>query len=683
LNLVANLCLAAAVAILLAELWLPLGAAAGHSHNVFFVAIVVGGLLLLFRLFQAVYRPLLLWVLEHRGLFLTLPITLIVFAICTWLGFGAIFGWLPERFHRSDVGQWLHHALPGMGREFMPYLDEGTFLYMPSAMPHASMGEMLAMSAALDRRFETIPEVEYSVGKIGRTESPLDPAPIAMLETIIHFAPEYILDDSGRIRHFAVDAQGQHRRDASGELIPDPDGLPFRNWRPHIKSAQDIWDALVAVADVPGLTGAPKLQPISTRIVMLQSGIRAPMAVRLRGSTLENLGAAALAVEAHLRDHPMVNPVSVLADRPVGTPYLEIHPKRTTLARYGMSMAEVQERIEIAIGGMTLFNTIEGRERFPVRVRFPRELRDSPEAMATVLIEVPGGARLPLGDLAELRFVAGPEMIRSEDATLVAYVLFDRHPGQGEVQTVQAVQASMEEAIRAGRLTLPEGVSFSFAGSYENSLRAEQRLALIIPLSFVLILLLLYLNFRSLTTTFLIFSGVAVAFSGGFLLLWLYGQPWFLDFTVMGHNLREVFHIIPTQLSVAVWVGFIALFGIATDDGVVMATYLRQRFAEAPPTSIQEIRARVTEAGERRIRPCLMTTATTILALLPILTSTGTGADVMIPMALPAAGGMSIALITLFVVPALYCAGQEWRLRLSAKGPSQTRSNTSTTQESS
>jgi Cu(I)/Ag(I) efflux system membrane protein CusA/SilA len=233
-------------------------------------------------------------------------------------------------------------------------------------------------------------------------------------------------------------------------------------------------------------------------------------------------------------------------------------------------------------------------------------------------------------------------------------VIFDRDENEAEVDVVERAQQHFADEIAAGTLVVPAGVSYKFTGSYENQIRAEKRLSIVIPISLLLIFLILYLQFRSVATTLMIFSAIAVAFSGGFILIWLYGQGWFMDFSIFGESMRQLFQMHTVNLSVAVWVGFIALFGIATDDGVVMATYLDQSFKRNRPSGIQEVRNAVIEAGARRIRPCLMTTATTLLALLPVLTSTGRGSDIMVPMAIPSFGGMTVALFTLFVVPVLY-----------------------------
>jgi Cu(I)/Ag(I) efflux system membrane protein CusA/SilA len=245
----------------------------------------------------------------------------------------------------------------------------------------------------------------------------------------------------------------------------------------------------------------------------------------------------------------------------------------------------------------------------------------------------------------------------------VGYVLFDKKDGFAEVTVVDDAREAIEAKIESGELTVPAGVSYKFSGSYENQVRAEKRLSIIVPLVLVIVFLILYFQFKSVTTSLMIFSGIAMAFSGGFIMLWFYGQGWFADFTVFGANMRDLFQMGTVNLSVAVWVGFIALFGLATDDGVVMGTYLDQSFARNKTENLKGVRAAVVEAGQRRIKPAVMTSATTIIALLPILTSTGRGADIMIPMAIPAFGGMLVAAITYFIVPTLYALREERKLK--------------------
>jgi Cu(I)/Ag(I) efflux system membrane protein CusA/SilA len=353
----------------------------------------------------------------------------------------------------------------------------------------------------------------------------------------------------------------------------------------------------------------------------------------------------------------------VFADRIVGKPYLEIEIDRDAIARYGLHVKDVQNVIEVAIGGKRITTTVEGRERYPVRVRYQRELRDSIESLGGILVPSPQGAQIPLIQLAKIRYVRGPQVIKSEDTFLVGYVLFDKKPGHAEVDVVQDAQAEIQKRIDGGSFVLPAGVSYSFAGSYENQVRSEKRLRIVLPAALFVIFLILYFQFKSVSTTAMVFSGIFVAWAGGFLMIYLYGQPWFLDFSVFGVNLRALFQVHPINLSVAIWVGFIALFGIASDNGVVVATYLQQAFRERRPANVDEIRHATLIAGSRRIRPCLMTTATTVLALLPVLSSTGKGSDIMVPMAIPSFGGMVLALMTQFVVPVLFCWRAELRQR--------------------
>jgi len=552
----------------------------------------------------------------------------------------------------------------GLGEEFMPPLDEGSYLYMPTTMPHASIGEAQDVLEKLDKALASVPEVEQVVGKLGRAETSLDPAPISMIETIVNYKSEFVVDAQGRRLTFVWSEEDGYARDEQGELIPDPDGRPFRQWREHIRTAKDIWDELVEAARLPGTTSAPRLQPIAARIVMLQSGMRAPMGVKVKGPDLETIEQVCLDIEQLLKHVPSVKASAVVADRIVGKPYLEIDIDRRAIARHGLRIAQVQEVIEVAIGGKPLTTTVEGRERYPVRVRYPRELRDGVESLGRILVPTPAGEQVPLEQLAQLRYVQGPMVIKSEDTFLTGYVLFDMKQGEAEVDVVEEAAAYLAARRESGEFQLPDGVSYTFAGNYENQVRSSARLRIILPLALLIMLVILYFQFDSLLTTGIVFSGVIVAWAGGFLMLWLYGQPWFLDVELFGQSMRQLFDVHPINLSVAVWVGFIALYGVADDDGVMMATYLDQSFARRSPRSVAEIRAATVAGGMRRIRPCLMTTATMALALIPVLTSSGRGSDIMVPMAIPSFGGMCIAMITLFVVPTLYCLLAELRLKL-------------------
>ncbi|NLF30914.1 MAG: efflux RND transporter permease subunit [Planctomycetes bacterium] len=669
------------VGLLLTRDWEPLGPQPGFARNFLFVAALVGGLLGFFHLFRLVYPYALRWMLDHKAVFLSLVGLVVLLGFTAWLGVHRTLGWLPAAAEKVGIPQsatrsttfWAgaERAFPGVGKEFMPPLDEGSYLFMPTTMVHASIGEAMDVLATQDRALAAIPEIESVVGKIGRVDSSLDPAPISMVETVINYRSEYALDRGGRRVNYRLAEPGEpftadqagtrFAVDAAGELIADGGGRPFRQWRRHIRTPDDIWDEILAATDIPGTTSAPQLQSIAARIVMLQSGMRAPMGVKVKGPDLETIERAGVEIERLLKQVPSIQPAAVIADRIVGKPYLEIVPDRGALARYGVKIRDFQDVVEVAIGGRRITTTVEGRQRFGVRVRYQRELRDQIETIGQILVGGTGGVQIPIAQLAEIRYVRGPQMIRSEDTFLTGYVLFDKRPGHAEVDVVEQARAWLDEHFER-----PPGVSIEFAGNYQNQIRASRTLAVILPLSLFVIFLILYFQFRSVATSLLVFSGIFVAWSGGFILIWLYAQPWFLDFNVFGVHMRTLFQVHPINLSVAVWVGFLALFGITTDDGVVQGTYLNQVYRDRRPRTVKDLREATVTAGNRRIRACLMTTATTILALMPVLTSTGRGSDVMVPMAIPSLGGMVIEMLSLFVVPVLYCAVQEAKLRFGA-----------------
>jgi Cu(I)/Ag(I) efflux system membrane protein CusA/SilA len=635
------------IIILLSTYWRPLGVDNSIFLSLVFVSILCFGILGIFTLFRKYYVRILNWALENKALFLALPTLIIVFGISIWRN---------------------------TGKEFMPALNEGSFLLMPTSLPHAGIEENKRVLQQLDMAVASIPEIKTVVGKSGRVESALDPAPLSMYENMIIYTSEYKLDvDKKRLR-FKVNDEGlfetvDGRFVSSGTkvetktLIIDNDGEYYRNWREFIKSPDDIWDEIVQKTKLPGVTSAPKLQPIQTRLVMLQTGMRAPMGIKVKGQNLKEIQAFGIELESILKQVPGVKKEAVFADRIVGKPYLLIDIDREKLMRYGLSIDAVQSVLEVAIGGKILTQTVEGRERYGVRVRYPREQRSSPEDLENIFVPTPNGSPIPLKELVTIKYEKGPQVIKSEDTFLVGYVLFDKENDEAEVSVVERAQDVIKTKIDEGELTVPKGISYQFTGTYENQLRAEQTLSIVVPLALLIIFLILYFQFRSVTTSLMVFIGITVAFAGGFIMIWLYGESWFLNMNVFGTNLRELFQMHPINLSVAVWVGFIALFGIATDDGVVMATYLKQTFERNNPITKKDIRASVVEAGMKRIRPCLMTTATTILALLPVLTSTGRGSDIMIPMAIPSFGGMLVALITLFVVPILFSWRQELQLK--------------------
>ncbi|MDD2300710.1 MAG: efflux RND transporter permease subunit, partial [Fermentimonas sp.] len=625
---------------------------------------------------------ILRWSLANRWKFMALPIITVLFGIVIWLGFDKTFtvvakgfetvGW--NTFRQTGFWQTASNKFPGLGQEFMPSLNEGSFLLMPTTMPHTGIEQNMEYIELLDKRISNIPEVESTVGKWGRVNSALDPAPTQMFENTINYIPEYILDEDGHRQRFKSNRKGEFVLIDGSTYDPEEDvfrvipadslirsryGKYFRQWRPHIKNPDDIWQEIVNYSHLPGMTSAPKLQPIEARLVMLSTGMRAPMGLKVYGPDLESIEEAGKILEDALKDVPSVLPSTVFYDRAVGAPYIEIKLNRGNMARYGITVTNLQEVISTAVGGMALTTTVEGLERYPVRLRYPRELRESPDELAKLIIPTASGAQIPLGEVAEIDYTRGAQMIQSENTFLVGYVIFDKIAGKAEVDVVHDAEEVLEDKINSGEISLPEGVSYTFAGNYEQQARAAQRLLIIIPISLISILLILYFQFKSVTASLIHFSGVFVALAGGFILLWLYGEPWFMNFSVAGTNIRDMFQMHQVNLSIAVWVGFIALFGIATDDGVLMGTFIHDTFLERDPQTKDDIREAVVYAGLKRVRPAVMTTASTLIAFLPVLTSTGKGSDIMVPMAIPTFGGMIIQSMTMFVVPILQCWWRE------------------------
>ncbi|MDY6800213.1 MAG: efflux RND transporter permease subunit [Bacteroidota bacterium] len=670
------------VVFFLSRVWMPLGVQNSLFANFLFVLLIVGVMLSFLSAVVFFYPSILKWILGHKWAFLTIPIFIVLFGIIIWQGFDKVLGFMPKWIKNSETYQSLSTSIPGLGKEFMPSLDEGSFLLMPTTMPHSGIQENLEVIRILDKQVNAIPEVEIVVGKWGRVNSALDPAPVSMYENVINYKPEYILDEDGHRMRFKTNKEGAfllkngevYDREKEGfkiipkeQLIEDKNGDYFRQWREQIKTADDIWNEIVRQTKIPGLTSAPKLQPISTRLVMLQTGMRAPMGIKVFGPDLETIEGVGLELEQYLKDVEGVARTSVFADRVVGKPYLEIEIDRKKAARYGLTVNKLQTILSSAVGGMKLTTTVEGRERFPVRIRYAREFRDNPEDLKNLIIPTASGAQVPLSQVADINYTRGPQMIKSENTFLVSYVIFDKEDGYAEVDVVENAQKYLNGLMDSGEFELPDGVSYIFTGNYENQIRATKRLALVIPVSLIIIFFILYFQFRSVISTGLIFSGILVAFSGGFVMLWLYGQPWFMDGSLAGIQLRDLFQIKTINLSVAVWVGFIALFGIATDDGVLISTYIKQLMEKHKPSSAKELREVIVDAGSKRVRPAMMTTATTLIALLPVLTSTGKGSDIMVPMSIPLFGGMLIEVLTMFVVPVLYSMWQEHQIKKNIK----------------
>jgi Cu(I)/Ag(I) efflux system membrane protein CusA/SilA len=562
------------------------------------------------RLILSVYDPTLRFLLAHKFSFAAVPVLIILLGAGAWFGLPAVL-YPAEQFARilgaepNNLPGYveLKHRFPGLRTDDWIALDEGTWFYMPTLYPAGSFSQGMEVLQTQNALIREIPEVEDVLGKLGRAESALDPAPGVMIETYVMLKPTAM-------------------------------------WREGV-TIESIWNEINRVATLPGVTPASPLQPIEGRVVMLQSGIKAPMAIRIYGDKLDGLAQAARDVAERLRQIPHVDAATVNPDIVLGVPYVEFEADRETAARFGMTTMAVNQIIESALGGMNLTQTVEGRERYPIRIRYQRDLRERIDDLPHLPVVTESGEVVPLDTLAKMHTTWGPGMISSEDARLVAHVAFAPSGMAGDLETVDAVTEQLRQAQIDGSLKLPAGYSLLPVGSFQNQIEANRRLMVIIPIVILLDLLIIYLNFRNLPLTFIVFSQVPVAIFGGMIGLGLFN----------------------VEMNTAVWVGLIALIGIAEDDGVVIATYMEQLFASRQLRTVQDIREATVEAGRRRIRPCLMTAFTTFAALIPVMFATGRGADVARAMALPVFFGMFIELVSLFIVPVLYSGYMEFKLR--------------------
>ncbi|MDR4652554.1 MAG: CusA/CzcA family heavy metal efflux RND transporter [Nitrosomonas sp.] len=491
-----------------------------------------------------------------------------------------------------------------LGGEFMPTLNEGSLLYMPITLPAISVTQAAELLQTQNRIIKSFPEVESVLGKAGRANTATDPAPLEMFETIINLKPEHEWRDG-----MTVDT-----------LIAEMD----------------------AALQIPGVNNAWTM-PIKNRIDMLATGIRTPIGIKVFGNDLEEIEQLAKRIESVIKTVP--GTTSAYAERSTGGYYLDIEPDRLALARYGLGINDFLDIISLALGGEMLTTTVEGRERFSVNIRYPRELRQDPQAIAThVLMPLPDGGVVPLGQVANIRTVKAPPGIRTENALLSVYIFVDIRDRDID-SYVMAAQKAVDEQVK-----FPPGYYATWSGQFEYMQRAKEKLKLVIPITLTLIFLLLYLNFRRLTETLIVMLSVPFALVGGVWLMWL------LDY----------------NLSVAAGVGFIALIGVAAETGVIMLVYLDQAWkkikaqcaisGERP--SPANLYTAVMEGAVERVRPKIMTVVAIIAGLLPIMWSTGTGSEVMRRIAAPMVGGMlSSTLLTLIVIPALYALIKEWQLR--------------------
>jgi Cu(I)/Ag(I) efflux system membrane protein CusA/SilA len=498
-------------------------------------------------------------------------------------------------------------AIPVMkvGTEFMPDMDEGDLLYMPTTLPGLSTGKAQQVLQQTDRLLKTLPEVKSVFGKAGRAESATDPAPLSMIETVIQLKPR-------------------------------------SEWRPGMTTEKLIQE-MYALVKFPGLSNVI-VPPIKTRIDMLTTGIRTPVGIKVMGPSLATIESVGREIETVVRAVP--GTTSVFAERLTGARYVDVKIDRNRAARFGLNIMDIQDIIETAVGGMNVTETIEGRERYPVNLRYPADLRDSLERLRSLSIPTMSGVPIALSEVADVRIADGPDMIRSENARLSGWIYIDfRDRDIGSY--VAEAQTSVAEKVK-----LPPGYTIVWSGQYEYLQRAMERLTVVVPFTLAIILLLLYLNFRNGMEVLIIVTTLPLALVGGFWLL----------------------YILKYNLSVAVTVGFIALGGVAVEIGIVMLTYLdlalKRRIAErGAKLTREDVRAAVIEGALLRIRPATMTKVAIIAGLLPILWSSGTGSEAMGRIAAPMVGGMvSVAILTLVVIPAAYLL---WKQRsvTSAKRP--------------
>lgn len=525
------------------------------------------------RLLIAGYMPLLKTVLRFPKI--TLAIAVVIFLVGIW-------------------------PVNKIGSEFIPDLDEGDLMYMPTTYPGLSIGKARELLQQTDKLIATVPEVKTVFGKIGRAETATDPAPLTMIETFIQLKPK-------------------------------------EEWREGM-TTEKLKKELDALVKFPGLTNA-WVMPIKTRIDMLATGIKTPVGIKVAGEDLREIQKIGQRLEQILKDVP--GTASVYSERVAGGRYIKVDIQRAQAARYGLNIADVQQVIATAIGGMNVAQTIEGLERYPINLRYPQDYRDSPEQLALLPIVTPSGQRIALADVANVYVEDGPPAIKSENARLNGWTFVDID-GVDVGSYVQAAMATVEQ-----QLDLPAGYSVAWSGQYEYMLRAKEKLTYVVPLTLAIIIILLYMNFRNFTEIAIILGTLPLAVIGSIWLMYL-----------LGYN-----------FSVAVAVGFIALAGVTVEIGIIMLTYLNQAYHQLIDTcrerGVQPLKEdlleAVTQGAGLRVRPVMMTTVSTIAGLLPIMFSSGTGAEVVSRIAAPMVGGMvSAVILTLLVLPVVYYL---WRTR--------------------
>ncbi len=586
------------------------------------------------RFFIRIYRPFIYQVLRFR--WLTVVAALVIFSLTAW----------PA----------MH-----LGSEFMPPLNEGDLLYMPTTLPGISITKAKELLQQTDKIIRRFPEVKHVLGKIGRADTPTDPAPLSMIETTIVLHPEVTYEMAAVTRFFSNWPRWlkmpltwiwpeQKRVGIAHQWRRKPIERWFSNWPAAVKTPlawiwpesryitiDELAEDLDRAIQFPGLTNAWTM-PIKTRIDMLSTGIKTPVGIKLMGPDLQRLSELGARIEAVLQDVP--GTLSAFAERVTGGNYLDFNIRRDRIARYGLTVDDVQKVIMTAIGGMNVTYTVEGLERYPVNLRYNRELRDNIDQLKRVLVTTPGGAHVPLAQLADVSIHKGPAGIKSENARRTAWIYVDIK-GVDVGSYVQAAQAVVNRDV-----DIPAGYSIIWSGQFEYMQKARQTLNVIVPATVCVIFILLYLHFHSMAEAAIVMASLPFALVGGIWLLY-----------VLNYN-----------LSVAVVVGFIALAGLAAETGVVMLVYLDEtyarRYRQGRMMTPADLSAAVIEGAVDRVRPKIMTVATTLIGLLPVMWGAGTGAQVMKRIAAPMVGGLiSSTVLTLVIIPAVYHIWKSRRLR--------------------
>jgi Cu(I)/Ag(I) efflux system membrane protein CusA/SilA len=548
-----------------------------------------------------------------------------------------------------------------LGSEFMPPLNEGDLLYMPTTLPGISITKAKELLQQTDRIIQRFPEIQHTLGKVGRAETATDPAPLAMMETIITLRPQ-VAHKKIQIQRFFSSWPGWIKKPLTWIWPEVKDGQVLHEWRkkkidrffsswpPWIKKPFNwIWpeeryitineliDDLNRAIRFPGVTNAWTM-PIKTRIDMLSTGIKTPVGIKVMGPDLEVLSEIGSRIEAIVREIP--GTLSAFSERVTGGNYLDFKIRRKEIARYGLTVSDVQDVIMTAIGGMNITYTVEGLERYPVNLRYSRELRDNIQSLKRVLVPIPTGAQVPLAQLADLSIKKGPPGIKSENARRTAWVYIDLKGVDVGTYVKKAIEIVDKE------VSLPAGYSIIWSGQYEYMEKARQTLNIIVPVTIILVFILLYIHFHSITESIIVMASMPFALIGG---IWL---MYFLNY----------------NLSVAVVVGFIALAGLSVETGIVMLAYLDETFArrrsQEKMNTPDDLEAAIIEGAVERVRPLLMTVCTTLIGLMPVMIGTETGSQVMKRIAGPMVGGLiSSTILTLVIIPVVYYTWKNWQLR--------------------